>query len=52
MQRCWARYGPPTYRAVALYLGLAKPPAAAETLDTPEAVAAFLGALPSGRRSP
>ena len=50
MQRCWARHGPPTYRSVALYLGLAKPPpAAAETLDTPDAVAAFLGGLPQGR---
>ena len=46
MQRHWARHGPPAYRAVALYLGLVKPPPSrAETLDTPDAVAAFLASL-------
>ena len=47
MQRHWARHGPPTYIAVALYLGLNRPrPGAADRLNDPEDLANFLRAFP------
>ncbi len=47
MQRHWARHGPPTYIAVALYLGLnAVKPHAADQLTDPEDLANFLRAFP------
>lgn len=47
MQRHWARHGPPTYIAVALYLGLAADkPRRADRLDDPEDLARFLQAFP------
>jgi hypothetical protein len=47
MQRHWARHGPPTYLAVALYLGLSnlKGPKA-DRLDNPNDLANFLSAFP------
>ena len=47
MQRHWARHGPPTYIAVALYLGLSKPqPSSADVITDPENLAAFLRGFP------
>ena len=47
MQRHWASHGPPTYIAVALYLGLTKPqPRPADVINDPEDLATFLRALP------
>jgi hypothetical protein len=47
MQRHWVRHGPPTYMAVALYLGLAKTaPDASERLTDPRDLANFLRAFP------
>jgi hypothetical protein len=49
MQRHWARHGPPTYMAVALYLGLSQTgPRAQDQLNDPEDLANFLRAFPSG----
>jgi hypothetical protein len=51
MQRHWVRYGPPTYIAVALYLGLTKPdaPAKPELVD-PDDLANFLCNFPGASR--
>jgi hypothetical protein len=47
MQRHWARHGPPAYIAVALYLGLTRPPPRpADQLNDPEDLANFLRAFP------
>lgn len=49
MQRHWARCGPPAYIALALYLGLTKPPArAGERCDDPDSLAHFLQSAPWG----
>jgi hypothetical protein len=52
MQRHWTRHGPPTYRSVALYLGLgeAQTPAS-ETLTDPEDLANFLRAFPGAAQA-
>lgn len=47
MQRHWARHGPPTYVAVALYLGLnGVKPSDSDQLTDPEDLANFLRAFP------
>jgi hypothetical protein len=47
MQRHWVRNGPPTYRAVAVYLGLARgSPPAPDRLNDPQDLANFLRAFP------
>jgi hypothetical protein len=53
MQRHWLRYGPPTYVAVALYLGLSKPkPPAENQLVDPDDLANFLRTFPGAVGAP
>jgi hypothetical protein len=51
MHRHWREFGPPTYVAVALYLGLNKPRREDHGLDDPEHLARFLAGLPGVQRS-
>ncbi|MDR3471604.1 MAG: hypothetical protein P4M09_07920, partial [Devosia sp.] len=52
MHRHWREFGPPTYVAVAMYLGLNRPRRTSSGLEGPDDLAQFLANLPGAVRAP
>lgn len=51
MHRHWREYGPPTYMAVAAYLGMSGTRPAQDRIQDPDDLAVFLANVPGAARS-